>query len=195
MAVIKNNPSQPLNPATFDDPYIKGVALQIHWSDIEPKEGVLDWSKLDALVSNAAAANKWVQFSIYAGFFTPPWALVGVKADRFPVQYGPDVGQIRALPMPWDAIYLQRWLAFVKSLSERYSSSTTVRIIGVDGPTSVSDEATLPNSVTDLKQWQADGYTPTKYLNAWTEVLTAYAADFSQSIPIAFRDWGWVGDQ
>jgi hypothetical protein len=36
----------------------------------------------------------------------------------------------------------------------------------------------LPNSLQDLRKWQADGYTPSKYLGAWQEVLQVYAADF-----------------
>jgi hypothetical protein len=51
-------------------------------------------------------------------------------------------------------------------------------MVAVTGPTSVSDEQTLPNSIADLKKWQADGYTPTKFLNAWKMVLKAYAAHF-----------------
>jgi hypothetical protein len=178
VAVIRNKPGQAVNKDTIANPYIAGVALLIRWSDIEPNEGAPDWSALDSLASNAASARKWVQFLIVPGFFTPSWALAGAKTDRFPIQYGPDAGTVAALPMPWDQVYLRRWLAFVGKLSERYGGSATVRMIAVTGPTSVSDEGTLPLSIADLRKWQADGYTPTKYLNAWTEVLTAFAADF-----------------
>jgi hypothetical protein len=178
VAVIRNRPGQPFFKHTFDNANIAGVALQIHWNDIEPTEGSPDWSRLDAFVSEAAGQGKWVQISVYAGFFTPPWALQGVKTDRFAVPYGPEVGKVEALPMPWDPVYLRRWFAFIKALSQRYGNSNTVRIMDVDGPTSVSDENTLPNAPSDLRQWQADGYTPTRYLNAWKQVLTAYAADF-----------------
>jgi hypothetical protein len=186
IAVIKNKPGQPFFKHTFDNAHVAGVALQIHWNEIELTEGTPDWSRLDAFVSEAAGAGKWVQISVYAGFFTPAWALQGVKTDRFAIQYGPEVGMVEPLPMPWDAVYLRRWLAFVKALSQRYANSNTVRIIDVDGPTSVSDENTLPSGPSDLRQWQADGYTPTRYLNAWKRVLAEYAADFpAQYLSIA----------
>jgi len=51
-------------------------------------------------------------------------------------------------------------------------------VIAVDGPTSVSDEFTLPNSLEDLKQWQNDGYTPSKYTEAGRQAFQVYAADF-----------------
>lgn len=178
VAVIVNKPGQPLDRETFNNSAISGVALQIHWSDVEPVEGKPDWSALDGLVADAAASKKWVQFLIFPGFFSPSWALAGVQSDRFPLQYGPGKGTVEALPMPWDKVYLDRWLAFVKLLSERYGKSPALRVVAADGPTSVSAEASLPNSPADLRQWQADGYTPDKYVAAWKYVFQAYAADF-----------------
>lgn len=177
-AVIANKPGQPLDTDTFANPYIVGVALQIHWADIEKTEGAPDWSRLDELVADAQAQHKFVQMFIFAGFFTPLWAQDGVQTDTFPVPYGPQHGQVLPLPMPWDDTYLTRWLAFVRLLSERYGDNPTVKIVAVAGPTSVSDEYTLPVSGPDVKKWEADGYTPSKYLGAWKRVLRAYAQDF-----------------
>jgi len=157
---------------------ISGVALQIHWSDIEPYTDVPDWSKLDALFAAAQKSKKWVHLLIFPGFFTPLWAEQGVQTDRFPLQYGPGKGELGTLPMPWDSVYLANWLAFVKELSDRYGTSSALRLVAASGPTSVSAEFTLPNSPADLKQWQADGYTPAKYIGAWRTVLTAFANDF-----------------
>ena len=63
----------------------------------------------------------------------------------FLIPYGPDHGTVAKLPMPWDPVYLDRWFAFVKQLSERYGTSPAFRMIGAAGPTSVSDEMTLPS--------------------------------------------------
>jgi hypothetical protein len=119
-----------------------------------------------------------VQLSIFPGFFTPAWALEGVKTDRFAIQYGPGTGTVLSLPMPWNGVYLGRWFAFLKRLSDRYGTSPAFKVIGADGPTSVSDEATLPKSPQDLKRWQNDGFRPSKYLAAWRETLKVYGADF-----------------
>ncbi len=178
IAVIANKPGQSLNTQTFANPYIVGVSLQIHWADIEKQQGKPDWARLDELVADAQAQNKFVQFFIFPGYFTPDWAQKGVQTDNFPVPYGPQHGKVLPLPMPWDDTYLTRWLAFVKLLSERYGDQPTVKIVAVAGPTSVSDEYTLPVSGPDVKLWEADGYTPSKYLGAWKRVLRAYAADF-----------------
>jgi hypothetical protein len=96
----------------------------------------------------------------------------------FEIQYGPDHGMPAKLPMPWNRVYLARWLAFVRQLAQRYGNSPAFRVIGVAGPTSVSDEMTLPGSPPAIQKWLIDGYTPAKYLDAWEEVFRVYAETF-----------------
>jgi hypothetical protein len=180
VVVIINKPQAegPLDLRALNNPLINGVALQIHWKDIEPVQGKPDWSKLDELFAAAESSNKWVQLLIFPGFFTPPWALEGVKSEEFPLQYGPGAGTVERLPMPWDKVYLARWFAFLKLLGERYGKSPAFRVIAADGPTSVSAEFTLPNNPSDHEKWLSDGYTPDKYLEAWQKVFYFYAGCF-----------------
>ena len=180
VVVLKDKPQEDrsFDLRTFNNPFISGVALQIHWRDIEPVEGQPDWSKLDALFAAAESSKKWTQLLIFPGFFAPEWAKEGAQTDRFPIQYGPSKGTIEKLPMPWDKVYLNRWFAFLKQLSERYGSSPAFRMIGADGPTSVSAEMTLPNKPQDHKKWLNDSYTPRKYLEAWQKTFQVYADYF-----------------
>ena len=162
----------------LNNPFISGVAVQMYWRDIEPVEGQPDWSKLDALFAAAESGNKWVQLLLFPGFHAPEWAKEGAQTDRFPIQYGPGKGTIEKLPMPWDRVYLNRWFAFLKQLSERYGRSPAFRMIAADGPTSVSAEMTLPNKPQDHKKWLHDSYTPRKYLEAWQKTFQVYADYF-----------------
>jgi hypothetical protein len=59
---------------------------------------------------------------------SPAWALESVKTEMFPIQYGPGKGTVERLPMPWDRLYLNRWFAFLKLVSERYSNSRVFRV-------------------------------------------------------------------
>ena len=182
---VNNSPQKDraLEEQALNNPFISGVGFQIHWSDIEPVEGKPDWSKLDELFAAAEKSKKWVQLCIYPGFFAPAWALEGVKTEQFPIQYGPDKGTVMRLPMPWNGVYLARWFAFLKQLSERYGQSPAFRMIAADGPTSVSEEMTLPRSA---KKWQNDSYRSSKYIGAWQKVFQVYAADFpNQSVSLA----------
>jgi hypothetical protein len=159
--------------------FISGVGVQINWRDIEPVEGKPDWSRLDGLFAAADSSNKWVKLDIFPGFFSPAWALEGAKTDLFNIPYGPGHGTEARLPMPWDRVYLSRWFAFLKQLAERYGKSPDFRIIAAAGPTSVSEEMTLPsNSPPAINKWRSDGYTPAKYLGAWEEAFHVYADSF-----------------
>jgi len=177
----------PGNLEALNNPFVSGVSIQINWRDIEPVQGKPDWSTLDALFAAAISSQKWVQLDIYPGFFSPEWALAGAKTDMFLVPYGPHHDTLAKLPMPWDPVYLDRWFAFLKRLSERYGNSPVFRMIGAAGPTSVSDEMTLPSySPSAVKKWLSDGYTPAKFLGAWEKTFHVYADTFpNQCVSLA----------
>ena len=188
VVVIENRPLQkgPMELQALRNPSISGVAFQIHWADIEPVEGMPDWSRLDQLFAAAESSKRWVQLLIFPGFFSPAWALEGAKTESFEIQYGPGRGTVRALPMPWDRVYLNRWFGFLKLLSDRYGKSPAFRVIAAAGPTSVSVEFTLPNLPADLKKWQSSGFTPTKYIAAWRSVFQTYADYFpNQTVSVS----------
>lgn len=167
--------------------YVSGVSVQINWSDIEPVQGKPDWSRLDALFAAATSSQKWVQLDIFPGFRSPEWAMEGAKTDSFNIPYGRGHGTVAKLPMPWDPVYLDRWFAFVKQLSERYGKSPAFRMIAAAGPTSVSSEMTLPSdSPPAVKKWLSDGYTPAKYLGAWEQAFHVYSDSFpNQCVSLA----------
>jgi hypothetical protein len=119
-----------------------------------------------------------VQLDLFPGFFSPEWALEGAKTDLFNIPYGPGHGTEAKLPMPWDRVYLNRWFTFVRQLGERYGRSPAFRMIAGSGPTSVSEEMTLPEGPPAIRKWLSDGYTPAKYLGAWEETFHVYADTF-----------------
>jgi hypothetical protein len=167
-----------LDLQALNNPLINGVALQINWRDLEPVQGKPDWSRLDDVFSAAESSGKWVQLLVFPGFFSPAWALEGAETDLFPIQYGPSHGTIATLPMPWDRVYLGRWFAFLKRLTDRYGKSPAFRVMAAAGPTSVSAEMTLPVKAPDIAKWRNHAYTPRKYLDAWGMVFRVYADDF-----------------
>ena len=177
---------QSRNLQALNNPFVSGVAVQINWRDIEPVQGKPDWSKLDELFAAAITSKKWVQLDIFPGFFSPEWALEGAKTDLFNIPYGPGSGTVAKLPMPWDRVYLDRWFTFVRQVGERYGRSPAFRMIAAAGPTSVSEEMTLPNGPPAIQKWLRDGYTPAKYLDAWEETFRVYADAFpNQCISLA----------
>jgi hypothetical protein len=163
---------------SLNNPFISGVSAQINWRDIEPAQGQPDWTRLDELFAAAESSKKWVHLLIFPGFFAPAWAKEGAETDMFSIPYGPGAGTIEKLPMPWNKVYLSRWFAFLKQVSDRYGRSPAFKMIGAAGPTSVSAEMTLPNNPQDHKKWLDHSYTAEKYLGAWHEVFRVYADYF-----------------
>src|ERR1700730_17688322 len=45
------------------------------------------WSQLEPRFAAAVATKKWARLSMFPGFCSPPWALEGVQADLFEIQY------------------------------------------------------------------------------------------------------------
>jgi hypothetical protein len=169
---------QSQNLEALNNPYMSGIAVQMNWRDLSPLQAKRDWSRLDQLFSAAASSNKWVHLAIFPGFFSPEWALEGARTDLFQIPYGPGHGTIAKLPMPWDRVYLNRWFAFARELGERYGNSPAFKMIAVAGPTSVSEEMTLPTPSPAIPKWLSNGYTPGKYLAAWDEALRVFADTF-----------------
>ncbi len=180
----------------YANPNTSGLTFRTSWADVEPEEGKFDFSKIDTILANAEKNGKWVRLILVPGFGTPGWALQGVQSGMFSIQYGPGGGKVKTLPIPWDRVYLNRWFAFLKQLSARYGKSPALRLVAATGPTSVSDEFTLPNSQQDLKTWQRDSYTPSKWIGAWQKVFQVYAADFpNQYVSLSFGGGLPINDQ
>ena len=91
------------------------------------------------------------------------------------------------------------WFTFWARSLPRYGNNPEFRLIEVGGPTSVSTEMSLPDRKTgdtalpasahgsDIAEWISLGYTPDKYVNAWTGVLRPVPPVVPASAPRASR--------
>jgi hypothetical protein len=172
---------QPFQAATFASPLVDALMVRTFWSTTEPNRGGFDFSFIDGQLALARANGKGMVISVMSGVFTPTWALAGVQTAPFVAPYGFLQGQTVTLPLPWDLIYLQTWLGFVAVLGQRYGADPNVVLVPMTGPTSVSDEMSLPDSPSnpdEIAQWAQLGYTPSLYEGAWGQTVTAYASAF-----------------
>ena len=167
-----------IKPATYINPAVDGIVIRTFWSDVQPASDRFDWTFIDSQVQAASASGKKVILVVLPGAFTPQWALQGVQSAQFVVDYGFVQGTTVTLPMPWDATYLNRWFAFVRALGQRYDSNPVLVNVPAAGPTSISEEMSLPNDPTAMTRWKQLGYTLKKYEGAWQQTLAAYAQSF-----------------
>jgi hypothetical protein len=163
-----------IQPATYTNPAVDGIMLRTFWSSVEPAPDQFDWSFIDGQAAAASASGKKVILVVLPGAFTPPWALQGVRTAQFVVDYGFAQGTTVTLPMPWDSTYLNRWFAFVRALGQRYDANPAVVNVPATGPTSISEEMSLPNDPTAVASWKQLGYSLPQYETAWQQTLAAY---------------------
>jgi hypothetical protein len=162
----------------YTNPNTSGVTFRTSWADVEPEEGTFNFSRIDTVFANAEKNGKWVELILIPGFGTPSWAMQGAQSGMFIIGYGPGSGMSLPLPAPWDHTYLSRWFTFLKVIADRYGGRASFRKIAAAGPTSVSAEMSLPDSVSDIAQWERLGYTSERFIDAWKQTFSAYASIF-----------------
>ncbi len=167
-----------IQPATFSNPAVDGIVIRTFWSNVQPAQDRFDWSFIDSQIQAASASKKKVILLVLPGAFTPAWALQGVQSAEFVVDYGFMQGQTVTLPAPWDATYLNRWFDFVRILGKRYDADPAVVNVPAVGPTSISEEMSLPKDKSAVEKWKQLGYTLQKYEQAWQQTLDVYVQSF-----------------
>lgn len=170
---------------------IDGVALRVSWKNLEPSDGVFNWSFLDGQVAAAAAAGKKVNLAVMTGVAAPAWVYAdGARSFTFVTANSPASNTI---PLPWDPVYLTKWRQFVTAFGARYNSNPAVAFVKVTGISALTEEALLPTATgstttqgsqawrttNDVANWKAAGYTRTVIENAWRSI----ADSFSQAFP------------
>jgi hypothetical protein len=182
-----------LHPKAADNPAVAGLMIRLKWKDVQTGPGASDfnWEMTDN-VFRQAGASKFVVLSLVPGIETPQWALDRVPSGskrNFCIPYGlkSDVGKQIMVPYPWDDTYLNLWYDFLKAVAERYAGNPEFLMIAASGPTSISEEMSLPGAQGSskvcptqpaLQEWMNAGYTPAKFERAWREVFRRYAALF-----------------
>jgi hypothetical protein len=178
-----------LRPKAADNPAVTGLMIRLNWKDVQTGVSDFNWEMTDN-VFRQAGVSKFVVLSFVPGIETPQWALNRIPAgskQNFCIPYGVNSGTQNMLPEPWDETYLNLWFDFLKAVSQRYAGNPRFLMIAASGPTSVSEEMSLPGAQgiskvcpiqPALQTWMNAGYTPTKLASAWREVFTRYAQLF-----------------
>jgi hypothetical protein len=195
-------PSGALSENAAENPAIAGLMIRVDWLDMYRPQwsSLIDWSITDAVFAQALKYGKFVVLSFVPGFATPQWALSQIMLkDEFCIQYGSvpfvaKAGQSSTLPMPWDTTYQNLWSNFLQQVSLRYASNPQFRMIAAAGPTSISEEMSLPGAgapgeckkaqidTENLTTWPNHSYTADMYIKSWDQVFGKYASFFSGQV-------------
>jgi hypothetical protein len=188
-------------PPGFLKPFLEnravdGFSLRAGWSEVEPREGTFDWSMFDSVIAEAAAHGKKVMLRVLPGVRTPEWVYAAGAARFEFVDESPHHatrGQTLCMPVPWDPVYLAKWLHFVSVFGARYADNPAVVIVAITGPSSGGEMHLVEKAA--AARWRSAGYSSTALMEAWKRAIDAFTAAFpSQHRTVAIAHPTTFGD-
>jgi hypothetical protein len=178
------------------NPNIDGVALLFLWKELEPRERQFDWNFSDSEIIRAHAQGKKISLGVTPGVSTPEW-VYGDGARKYTFlwdkRWGPPPCSPVSLPVPWDSVYIAKWLEFVRAFAQRYANDPDVVLVKIEGINAQTPEFFLPHSPSksvsagarvgcpgddNLAAWQDVGYRPERVRAAWRTLAGGYAERF-----------------
>lgn len=166
----------------YSDPSVDGISVRQKWYELESREGVFDFSFLDAVTSMARASGKKVLLRISTsggsasrGGNTPDWVFDAIKAEPLPASQKfftfDDNGTPCTIPVFWDPVYLAKKKAMIRALGAHFANDPAVKIVSASFANAKSEDWGVPHTPTDVSNWLAAGYTSYKVLEAGRQII------------------------
>ena len=165
-------------PWVFSNPDVDGVSVREYWSNLEPVEGIYDWTYLDTVIARSAAAGKPVLLRIGTQANKPLWVAAAVAQAGGTFFTFDDDGVQTTIPVFWDPTFLAKKTAMIAALGAHFTNNPAVKIVSVSFANATSEDWTVPYTPTDVANWLAAGYTTQKMLDAGAAIVNATMAAF-----------------
>jgi hypothetical protein len=176
----------PVPADVLSHPFVNGVTVRHRWPDVEPFEGVYDWSHVDTEITRVAEAGKAVLLRIAAGGRnTPSWVLAaGVQTFSFvdSNSFRDTFGETLTIPVFWDPVFLAKKTQFIAAMGRRFAEHPSVRLVSASCANATTDDWNVPDSAVDVDNWLALGYTPDKLIEACKEIIDAAMTAFPDQL-------------
>lgn len=173
-----------VSSATTDNPNVSGIVLRDKWINIEPQQGVYDWSYLDETIASLASVDKKLMLGVISGSLigSPSWLYdLGVKKFSFISD-----GVTQSIPVFWDPIFLENKKNLIRELGARYSANKQIVSIHAHCMNSNTDDWFVPATTTDINNLLALGYTTEKAIDACKQIIdTTMEAFPNQTVRMA----------
>jgi Beta-galactosidase len=164
--------------AVLANPDVDGISLRQGWCDLEPSEGVFDWTFLDSAVGACAAAGKQVLIRISTEAGRPAWVDAAVTAAGGSFFTFTDSHVRSSIPVFWDPTYVAKESAMIAALGAHFTNNPAVKIVTASFANATSEDWNVPHTPKYVRQWLALGYTTQKMLDAGQQVINATMAAF-----------------
>ena len=185
-------PGKPVPSAILTNPLVAGVSVRGQWQNVEPMEGMYDWSYFDREITKVAKAGKKVLLRISSGGKnTPEWVFdSGVETFSF---VDPQTNTTVTVPVWWDPIFLEKKKSFIAAMGHHFTANPNIVLVSSSCANATSDDWAVPTSNTDIQNLLALGYTSEKLINACEEIIDATMAAFPNQFPLMAINRGAKG--
>jgi hypothetical protein len=185
---------QPTSLAALSNPAVAGISVRVHWSDLEPFEGVYNWSFLDSEIARAQVAGKKVLLRVGTGGDNiPSWVMTAIRnaGGRTFTFTNPTKGTF-TIPVFWDPTLLAKKLAMIAAVGARYSANPVVRAVDASFANATSDDWSVPHNnlpdpgytTSEVTRWLDAGYTSGNLINAGIDVIDATFRAFPNQVAV-----------
>jgi hypothetical protein len=165
----------------YSNPYIKGAVLVVPWSQVEPQQGVFNWSSVNSQISSWVSAGKKVAIRIQANELgdtdTPSWVFSGGVPQINPY------GSVKS-PIFWNTTYLSDIQTLAKNFASEYNGNPNVSwvqaTIGVYSETKVDTD----NSSGAQAVWDKNGYSDPLWFST-VKTMAGYYQQYFTKTPLA----------
>lgn len=161
--------------------YVVGSNPLISWRDLEPQEGMYNWSLLDAAIEAATAAGSKVvprvltNGSVY-GQPAPDWFFQAESALYYYPSLKAESSGFKA-PVPWDPIFQRKFGSFLRALGQRYDGNPAIEFFQTNAGGGLYGEIVLTK---DYDRFPP-GWTPEVQLQSITFWLDRWLESFPRT--------------
>ncbi len=174
-------------------PYVgdfSGIVINENWGQLEPSQGVYNWSDLDSSLSALTAFNEahptgqlYAKLRIFGGNGAPDWAKaiggppISVTLKNHPRTYG----------RWWTPAYEAAWSDFQHAMAARYDTNPLIRAVSVGSCASSTGEpfVTEPGKAS-ISVLEAAGWTSSAQQSCLQNALSDYSGWKTTPIEFAF---------
>ncbi len=169
----------------IDKPYVDGALVRVRWSEIEPENGVFDFSAIERQRAPVKAAGKNWSLAVIAGWNTPDW-LMQTTNSRMSIKFR---GKNKDIIPFWNHRYQEYSQKLAHALAKQYGGDKNLILVYVPQQSANGIEGHFNGmSYEDLN---AQGLTRKKWVDAAKFAISAYARAFPRkAIAIELHEIG-----
>ncbi len=164
------------NETALDNNQVNGSLIRVKWSEIEPNEGIYDFSSIEQFREIIKGRNlKW-SLGVIAGGDSPSWLTESIGAEYFEIM-GID-NTVKRIPKIWDTRVNERLTLLAEALSNAYNEDEDLVLVYVPQMTANGIEGHF-NGVTTDELLDA-GLTSDNWVNGVKETARIFANAFTK---------------